>query len=392
MNIFKDLKVTENVAEQIAIGKEIAETYTEANFKQIYSYFDKVNNWEEKFDLSKEDMLYKAIYDNWVYGFRPEQQFWYDLPHKTHEEKKTFMSQMEDFIYYARLNRKKDMLMFEDKYETYKMFKPYYKREVIKLSSEEDYELFLDFLTRHPKFVMKPLGLHDTAGVQLIDSDEYEDKKKLFYKIVNIGHEYLDDYTYLWCNHNSAVLEEVIQMSEEFGRFNPKALHVVRVPTIRANGKVTVFGAYLKIGITDDLIVGESRTGSVISAADIKTGKLITDGHYENGDCIAVHPTSKIPFKGYQIPEWDDMVKIATDLVAGLPPYVNYIAWDFVHTPKGWVIVEGNFYGQSLWQMCFQRGMKKEFEELIGWHMDENKFWWQYKTKQVEKEAGLHDF
>lgn len=64
MNIFKDLKVTENVAEQIAIGREIAETYTEANIKQIYSYFDKVNNWEEKFDLGKEDMLYKAIYDN----------------------------------------------------------------------------------------------------------------------------------------------------------------------------------------------------------------------------------------------------------------------------------------------------------------------------------------
>ena len=59
--------------------------------------------------------------------------------------------------------------------------------------------------------------------------------------------------------------------------------------------------------------------------------------------------------------------------------------------PKGWVIVEGNFYGQSLWQMCFQRGMKKEFEELIGWHMDDNKVWWQYKTKQVEREAGLHE-
>ena len=68
MNIFKDLKVTENISEQIAIGKEIAETYTEANFKQIYSYFDKVNNWEEKFDLSKEEMLYKSIYEalQWI--------------------------------------------------------------------------------------------------------------------------------------------------------------------------------------------------------------------------------------------------------------------------------------------------------------------------------------
>ena len=40
MNIFKDFKFTENVQEQIAMGKEIAETYSEANIKQIKSYFD----------------------------------------------------------------------------------------------------------------------------------------------------------------------------------------------------------------------------------------------------------------------------------------------------------------------------------------------------------------
>ena len=61
MNIYKDFKFTEDPQEQIAMGKEIAETYSEANIKQIKSYFDGVKDWEKKCPYSKEDMLYKSI-------------------------------------------------------------------------------------------------------------------------------------------------------------------------------------------------------------------------------------------------------------------------------------------------------------------------------------------
>ena len=119
MNIYKDFKFTEDPQEQIAIGKEIAETYSDANIKQIKSYFDGVKDWEKKCPYSKEDMLYKSIYENWLYGIRPEQQIYFHLLDQPHEVKKTYMGQMDSFVYYARLNKKADMSLFEDKYDGY---------------------------------------------------------------------------------------------------------------------------------------------------------------------------------------------------------------------------------------------------------------------------------
>lgn len=388
MNIFKDLKFTENLAEQIAFGKEIAETYTEANINQIKAYFDMVKNWDEKCPISKEDMLYKSIYENWIYGIRPEQQIYFHLLDKPHEIKKTYMGQMESFVYYARLNRKADLHLFEDKWETYKMLKPYYHREIIKVSSPDDYPAFLDFISRHPQFVLKPLGLHDTYGVEFIDTQKKSDLRLLFESMFNMGDKYADDYTMMGCEKSGAVLEEVIQQDPAFGIMSPKSLNAVRVPAIRVNGDVHLFGCWMKIGANDDLIVGESRN-DIMVGIDEKTGIFNTVGFFENGEKTEYHPVSKMQIKGFQIPKWDELVALVKEIGMNMKPTINYISWDLTLTPQGWTIVEGNFYGQSLWQLVQERGMKKEFGDLIGWHMDENKFWWQYKLRQVEKEAGL---
>ena len=389
-NIFKELKFTENLDEQILFGKAIAETYTEANINQIKRYFDGVKDWEKKCPYSKEVMLYKSIYENWIYGIRPEQQIYFHLLDKSHEVKKTYMGQMESFVYYARLNRKADTNLFEDKWETYKMLKPYYHREIIKIDSRDDYQKFLDFIGRHPQFVLKPTGLHDTYGVEFVDSTKYDDLRTLFDKMFNMGDKYADDYTMMGCEKSGAVLEEVIHQDLEFGIMSPKSLNAVRVPAIRVNGRVYLHGCWMKIGCNDDLIVGESRN-DIMVGVDEKTGVFNTVGFFENGDKTEIHPVSKMQIKGFQIPKWDELVKMVKEIGMSMRPTVNYISWDLTLTPDGWSIVEGNFYGQSLWQIVQERGMKKEFGDLIGWHMDPDKFWWQYKIKYVEKEAGLHD-
>ncbi len=388
MNIFKDFKFTESVQEQIAIGKEIAETYSEANIKQIKSYFDGVKDWEKKCPYSKEDMLYKSIYENWLYGIRPEQQIYFHLLDQPHEVKKTYMGQMDSFVYYARLNKKADMSLFEDKYETYKLLKPYYRREIIKIDSPEDYSKFLDFIGRHPQFVLKPTGLHDTYGVRFVDSTTYSDLHELFNSMFDMGEKYADDYTMMGCAKSGAVMEEIIKQDEAFGIMSPKSLNAVRVPAIRVNGDVHLFGCWMKIGCNDDLIVGESRN-DIMVGVDEKTGVFNTDGFFENGDSTEYHPVSKIKIKGFQLPKWDELVAMVKEIGMSMKPTINYISWDLTLTPEGWCIVEGNYYGQSLWQLVQCRGMKKEFEDLIGWHMEEGKYWWQYKIKQVEKEAGL---
>ena len=122
---------------------------------------------------------------------------------------------------------------------------------------------------------------------------------------------------------------------------------------------------------------------------DVNTGELTTPGITEEGLVFEKHQVSNIQFKGFKFPEWDKLVMMLKELGEQLIPTVNYIGWDVVLTPKGWVVVEGNFYGQALWQSPYRRGMKKELEELLGWHIDDNKYWWQYKSKQIQKEAGL---
>ena len=92
-----------------------------------------------------------------------------------------------------------------------------------------------------------------------------------------------------------------------------------------------------------------------------------TDGVKENGERVELHPDSGIRFKGYQIPRWEELLDFATELALRLPSF-RYVGWDVVLTPKGWCVMEGNHAGQLMGQMLYQKGLRREFEEAIGWH------------------------
>lgn len=388
MNLNK-LPITDDLQEQIALGRELMDSYDQEMLNYIKALYDKVD--ESKLPMTKDELLCKATYDYWMYGFTPEQQLYFHLIDKTHEEKKEYMSFRTEYLYYARLNAKADMNVLEDKYEAYKLLKPYYKREMIKLSDLADYDKYLDFISRHQKFIVKPLGLSNTKGVTYIDLSKENDKKSLFYKFINVGNEYVNDYTVKWSKKDSCVLEELIEQDMEFGIFNPESVNVIRVPTIRVNGKVHVYGAYTKIGDTNEIVVGEAR-GGIMVGVDCETGILNTNGFYETGEEVESHPVSGIKFEGWQIPKWQEFLSFIKEIAISLKPTINYVGWDVCLTPKGWVLIEGNYYGQSLWQLVYKKGMAKEFGDLIGWHMDEGKPWWKYKINQIEESAGLHDF
>lgn len=389
MNINK-LPITDNLQEQISYGRELMDTYDAEMLEYIRNLYANIKDWEQRYPISREDMLAKATYDYWMYGFTPEQQIYFYLLNKTHAEKKEYMSFRTEYLYYARLNAKADMNKLEDKWEAYKLLKPYYSREMIKISSMDDYNTFVEFAKRNPEFVMKPLGLSNTKGVTHVVLSDYSDPKELFEKMLNVGHKYDNDYTIKWSTKDSAVLEELIEQDPEFGVFSPKSLNGIRVPTIRVNGEVHVYGAWMKIGVTDALIVGESRD-AIMVGVDCETGILNTNGFYENGDEIESHPVSNIRFKGWQIPKWQEFLIFIKEVANSLPNTINYVGWDVCLTPQGWVLIEGNYYGQSLWQLVYKRGMAKEFGDMIGWHMEEGKPWWKYKINQIEKSAGLHN-
>lgn len=78
---------------------------------------------------------------------------------------------------------------------------------------------------------------------------------------------------------------------------------------------------------------------------------------------------------GIKLPHWDELQEFVEKLMDKLPT-INYVGWDLVYTSSGWVVIEGNYYGEPIWQMVYHEGTKPELEELIGWK-PESEFWWQ---------------
>lgn len=382
MNIRK-LQFTDDLAKQIEIGKDIESTFDESMKVCVHRSLDRVTDYE-RIPIAREDLYYKSIYDYFAYGFLPEQQIYYHLIGKGHEEKSGYLTFKNKFVYFARLNKREDMDLLEDKFEAYKLLRKYYKREIIKLNEASDYDSFCDFLSRHETFVVKPLGLSCAMGVRKVDIREHADKRALFNSLINVGGAFKDDYSIRDSNFNGAVLEELIEQDPEYAKIFPDSVNGVRMTTIRLGEKVHFYHPWLKVGASKN-IVASAALGGFDAGIDARTGIVDTDGFCENGERFQFHPITQVKIKGYAIPKWDELLALAETIALNMKPTINYVGWDFVLTPKGWVVMEGNFYGDTMWQMVYDKGMKEDFENLIGWKM-EKKFWWQYNLKKLEQE------
>lgn len=380
----KKLYYTDKKSEMIAIGQAFAEGYDSAWLQEIKDALVCVKDWE-KFSggtWTAEEVFYKAIYDYWAYGFAPGEQAQYRLLDKSHEEKMTYISMNGKFAYLSRLNKKADMHILEDKYEAYQLLRPYYKRDAIKIESDADYDVFLDFIEKHPEFVAKPVGLYCAIGVRKEKLADYPDAKALFNSLLNSLGEY-ETTTNRWSKRHAVVLEELIVQDKDFAAIHPLSVNGVRITTVRIGDTVHIYYPWLKVGVTDN-VVASAAQGGFDAGIDAVTGVLDTDGFLEDGSAIEYHPTTNVKIKGFQIPKWIEAISMAKEVAMSLPRTINYVGWDFVLTPKGWIVMEGNFYGDPMWQMYYQKGMKDDFEKLINWK-PENKFWWKQNLKKIEE-------
>lgn len=380
----KKLYYTDKKSEMIAIGQAFAEGYDSAWLQEIKDALVCVKDWE-KFSggtWTAEEVFYKAIYDYWAYGFAPGEQAQYRLLDKSHEEKMTYISMNGKFAYLSRLNKKADMHILEDKYEAYQLLNPYYKRDAIKIETDADYDVFLDFIEKHPEFVAKPVGLYCAIGVRKEKLADYPDAKALFNSLLNSLGEY-ETTTNRWSKHHAVVLEELIVQDKDFAAIHPLSVNGVRITTVRIGDTVHIYYPWLKVGVTDN-VVASAAQGGFDAGIDAVTGVLDTNGFLEDGSAIEYHPTTNVKIKGFRIPKWDEAISMAKEVAMSLPRTINYVGWDFVLTPKGWIVMEGNFYGDPMWQMYYQKGMKDDFEKLINWK-PEDKFWWKQNLKKIEE-------
>ena len=145
------LQITSDLPEMIQFAKAIVEEkkdyYTDEVLEGIRC---EIKRHRSGYSLKEiEDTLYQAIYYYWAYGATTDEFFYLHLYNKSYDEIKTFVTKREKVIYRNFLNRFEDAHLLNNKWETYTLFKEYFGRDVILLSSEADYPLFCDFLDKH---------------------------------------------------------------------------------------------------------------------------------------------------------------------------------------------------------------------------------------------------
>lgn len=387
-----DMDFTDDPVQMEKIGKSIVaqepQIYTDkmknAILKQIESSVNGIT------DAEKESLFYRSIYDYWAYGFTIDQEFLYDLPNKTHEEKNEYLSEQGRFVYLFHMNDKQVATnLLSNKFNTYKMLPEFYRRDAVSVESEKDFNSFSDFVAKHSEFVVKPIGLCYGLGVHKESLSDYKNPRELFDKLLDemqtIAKNKFRDYK----ANMSLILEELIDQDSALKKLHPSSVNCARIIVIKANNLPNIFYSWLRIGAAGQFTDNTGDGGKGYSALINNETGIVETKLFNRFNCLnnplEYHPDTKIKILGMQIPRWDEAIELAK--VAAMKfDNINYIAWDFALTPAGWVIVEGNAFGNiRVIQIILKKGIKRELENLIGWKPKE-KFWWQYKDLRT----GFH--
>lgn len=282
-------------------------------------------------------------------GFTEAEYVSFHLWDKNREEKDEFLSTREKKQILSIINPKDKCYVLDSKYDAYKLLKPFYKREIVYISSKHDYPAFKQFALKHKTFVKKGNFESIGRGIEVITLKDNKKLKNLYLRLAEDS-------------GSNMILEERIVPNEKFKKLNPDSVNTIRINTFRSpDGSVALLFCSIRIGRAGSL-VDNSGAGGVFMHVNKETGMIDTDGMDETGIRYDTHPDHGYELKGLQLPEWDKAVKLAKELAAAVPD-LSYVGWDLTYNANNeWDVVEGNstpgLFGP---QASVQRGVKKEF-------------------------------
>lgn len=322
---------------------------------KMYKHTDNVTI--KKYRKTIIDLLYARR----ILGFLSWEYFAYNLEGKKIKDWVKFIPQKQVIEVYSYININKNQNnILNEKNKAYDLFKDFFKRDIITISSKNDFNTFKNFCKKNNEFIVKPYDQACGRGIYIVKIDKKDKLNKIFDDILNNG---------------ICVCEELIVNHPEIKKFHPNSVNSCRVITYNDGKKAKIVCAWFKCGIGNGNIDNGSA-GGIASAIDINTGKLTTNAASENNQNYKVHPDTNIKFKGFQIPDWQECINMAKEASERLPD-VPLVGWDFALSEnKGWQMIEGNVRSQTnIIQMATKQGIKSYLLKEIEYkkHLKNNK-------------------
>ena len=139
------------------------------------------------------------------------------------------------------------------------------------------------------------------------------------------------------------IVQERIVQHEKMSALCSSSVNTIRLQTVMdKDGNVIPFGPGVRIGRMGNIVDNWAK-GGVFVGIDAQTEKLKDIGILKPkyGTKVTEHPDTHITFKGYQIPFYQEAVRMVVELHK-LMYRSHSIGWDIAITEKGPIIIEGN--------------------------------------------------
>lgn len=292
--------------------------------KIIPQYYKKSRKIAHEYNLSTLPIYWDMIRSLIKFGASDENYEQYHFWEHDDEYKNSFITWRRNMAIMYKFCTPASKELFLDKVAWNKRFAKYVKRDWIYCKGAS-VDTIKRFLMEHADVIIKRID--GACGVGI-------DK----YKAADI---LVDNAFITQLGGANIILEEVIVNAEEIRQFSPSSLNTFRFVTcIDRSGVPHIIATAFRMGNgknhTDNIV-----TGGIACYVDSDTGIVVTDGLNVEGKFFSEHPFSKIRFKGFQIPKWEEAKNLVIDLALEVPE-ARFVGWDVVLTEKGFDILEGN--------------------------------------------------
>lgn len=202
-------------------------------------------------------------------------------------------------------------------------FQKYTKRDFL-VPEAGGYDAFCDFLSRHDTFMAKPYDGLGGKDVEKICTADIPDREAYFNQ----------------CVQNRVFLEEMVIQHPGMNVLCPKSVNTMRIMTFNDHGKAEILWMGLRVGNGINAIDNFHAKGMIVKI-DMETGRLVGSGTDKDNVEYPMHPTTGVPFDGFQIPCFQEAKQMV--LEASLESdKILVVGWDVAISENGPVIIEGN--------------------------------------------------
>lgn len=257
------------------------------------------------------------------YGASPNNYDKFEFDKLNKNQRKTYVTHRLSNQMINQLNESGYRDIFENKLEFAKRFENYFNREYI--SSKCTEEEFIRFAKKHPKAIYKPICMAQAEGIQVLNfSEDIDELKGVYFEINKL---------------TEGIIEEWIEQDSTISEIYPDAVNCLRIITVYDNNKANLLTGGMTFALDGEIANGSKK--SLIAPVNMETGIIDKPAATFGSDIYINHPATNKKILGFQVPYWNEVVKLLNNAVKVVPE-VRYVGWDIAITKNGPCLIEGN--------------------------------------------------